>query len=75
MRDRSGASALSSVDLDEILMERRRELSFEGFALFDAKRLGRSVGSISYNANRLVMPIPLRELDANPNLVQNDGYN
>lgn len=75
LRDRSGASALSSVDLDEILMERRRELSFEGFALFDAKRLGRSVGSIPSNSSRLVMPIPLRELDANPNLVQNEGYN
>lgn len=75
LRDRSGASTLSSVDLNDILMERRRELSFEGFALFDAKRLGRSVGSIPYNSNRLVMPIPLREMDANPNLVQNEGYN
>ena len=55
-------------------MERKRELAFEGFTLFDAKRLGESIGSISYDADQLVMPIPLRETDANPNLEQNDGY-
>lgn len=74
IRDRSKAKALVSVDLDAILMERKRELSFEGFALFDAKRLGKSIGSLPFDANQLVMPIPLREMDVNPNLVQNDGY-
>tara|TARA_R100000935_G_C2795036_1_gene147777 strand:- start:356 stop:520 length:165 start_codon:yes stop_codon:yes gene_type:complete len=54
-------------------MERQRELSFEGIALFDAKRLKRSVGDIPYNANRLELPVPLREIDANPNLEQNPG--
>src|SRR5690606_33458999 len=53
LRSRSGASLLSSVDLEEILMERKRELAFEGFALFDAKRLGRNVGDIAYDANNL----------------------
>lgn len=75
LRARSGASLFSSVDLDAILMERKRELSFEGFTLFDAKRLGKDIGSLSFDANELVMPIPLREMDANPNLVQNEGYN
>lgn len=74
LRRRSGASALSAVSLEDILMERRRELAFEGFALFDAKRLGRDVGDISYDANNLVLPIPLREMDSNPELVQNPGY-
>ena len=74
LRSRSGASLLSSVDLEEILMERKRELAFEGFALFDAKRLGRNVGDIAYDANNLILPIPLREMDANPELVQNPGY-
>lgn len=74
LRRRANASPLSSVDLEDILMERRRELAFEGFALFDAKRLGRDVGDIAYDANRLVLPIPLREMDANPELVQNPGY-
>ena len=63
-----------SVDLETILMERRRELAFEGFALFDAKRLKMDVGDIDYNADRLILPIPLREIDANPELTQNSGY-
>lgn len=74
LRLRANASPLPSVDLGNILMERRRELAFEGFALFDAKRLGRDIGNISYDDNRLVLPIPLREMDANPELVQNPGY-
>lgn len=74
IRRRAGASSLSSVDLEEILMERMRELSFEGFALFDSQRLGRDVGDIPYDANNLILPIPLREMDSNPELVQNPGY-
>ncbi|MCB7481482.1 RagB/SusD family nutrient uptake outer membrane protein [Christiangramia sediminis] len=74
LRERANASLFDSVDLDEILKERRRELAFEGFALFDAKRLKMDVGDIDYNANSLVLPIPLREIDANPELTQNPGY-
>lgn len=74
LRSRSGANALAAVDLETVLMERKRELAFEGFALFDAKRLQSNVGDIPYSANNLVMPIPQRETDANTNLIQNDGY-
>lgn len=74
LRDRANATLLESVDLEDILMERRRELAFEGFALFDAKRLGDDIGNIPYDANRLVLPIPLREMDANTELEQNPGY-
>jgi len=74
LRDRANASLYNSVNLATILMERKRELSFEGFSLFDAKRLGVNIGSIVSTANRLILPIPLREMDVNPNLIQNDGY-
>ena len=74
LRARSSASFFNTVDLTTIRMERKRELSFEGFALFDAKRLRESIGTIPFNAANLIMPIPLREMDANPNLVQNEGY-
>lgn len=74
LRARANASLYTSVNLEIILMERQRELAFEGFALFDAKRLGRNIGDISFNDDSLVLPIPLREMDANPNLVQNPGY-
>lgn len=74
LRARANATLFDSVDLDEILMERMRELAFEGFALFDAKRLGRDIGDIPYDADNLVLPIPLREMDSNEELVQNPGY-
>jgi hypothetical protein len=74
LRARSSATLFITVDLTTILLERKRELSFEGFALFDAKRLKQNIGSIPYNANNLILPIPLREMDVNKSLIQNDGY-
>jgi tetratricopeptide (TPR) repeat protein len=71
LRNRANAAALTSVDLDEILRERKRELSFEGHAIHDAKRLKANVGSLAYDDDDLVLPIPQRELDANPNLEPN----
>ncbi|QED38209.1 RagB/SusD family nutrient uptake outer membrane protein [Antarcticibacterium arcticum] len=74
LRARANATLFTAVTLEIILAERQRELAFEGFALFDAKRLGRNIGEIAFNADRLVLPVPLREMDSNPNLVQNPGY-
>lgn len=74
IRQRSSASPRITVALEDILLERQLELCFEGFLLHDLKRTNRNVGSIEWNANRLVLPIPLRELQANRNLVQNQGY-
>lgn len=61
--------------LPNILNERAHELAFEGFSLHDAKRTKTNVGTIAWNDNKLVFPIPQREIDANPKLVQNPGYN
>ncbi|MDH7447025.1 RagB/SusD family nutrient uptake outer membrane protein [Aquimarina sp. 2201CG14-23] len=74
LRARSNAVALGSVTLQDIINERIRELAFEGFALHDIKRLQGTVGALNYDDNFLVMPIPQRERDANPNLMQNPGY-
>lgn len=60
--------------LDDILLERRRELAFEGFRLHDIKRLEGNVGLLPWNSPRLILPIPNREIIVNPNLVQNEGY-
>jgi len=61
-------------DIDDILLERKLELMFEGQLLHDLKRTQRSIGDIPYDADRIVYPIPQRERDANPNLDQNSGY-
>ncbi len=71
---RAGLPAASSVTLEEILLERRRELAHEGHRIHDMKRNKQSVGALPYNDPKLVFPIPLREINANPNLAQNQGY-
>jgi hypothetical protein len=73
---RAGLTAVGSVTLDDILLERRLELSFEGHKIHDMKRLKLNVGIRPYNDNKLLFPIPQRELDANPAIKsqQNPGY-
>jgi len=74
LRARAGVTALASATLNDILLERRLELAQEGFRVHDAKRLGLTVNGRPATDNRLVFPIPFREMNTNPKLVQNDGY-
>lgn len=73
VRGRAGLTTTTAT-LANILNERKLELAFEGFALHDAKRTQTNIGSIAWNSNALVFPIPQREMDANKNLAQNPGY-
>lgn len=65
--------------------ERRKELQFEGHIVYDyartAKALNRTDFDGTVNQNipaapdyRWAMPIPKREMDANINMTQNEGY-
>ena len=76
IRTRAGLEPLDELTLDAILLERRRELAFEGHWIHDLKRTERSVGKLPFDSPALVYPIPQRELDANPELQdeQNPGY-
>lgn len=76
IRDRVNLDPLTEaeLDLDVILHERKLELMFEGNLLHDIKRTQRNVGSRSYDDPKLVLPIPQREIDANPNICQNPSY-
>jgi hypothetical protein len=74
IRNRVGLGDNLTPTLQEILDERFLELAFEGHELHDRKRLELNVGTIAWNADRLVYPIPLREINANPALTQNPGY-
>lgn len=66
--------------LDEILLQRRIELAFEGHRFFDMKRLGRDIprangmAAIPYEDYRVVAPISTTEMDVNKELVNNPGY-
>ncbi|TFG41029.1 MAG: RagB/SusD family nutrient uptake outer membrane protein, partial [Bacteroidia bacterium] len=55
-----------TVTLDDILLERRLELSYEGHRIHDQRRLQQSVGTLPYNDPKLVFSIPFRETEANP---------
>lgn len=68
-----------------VLNERFKEFCFEGLRLFDLKRNNLPVERSLTDANpawqtlpagnfRFVMPIPRSEINANPNMVQNDNY-
>ena len=80
IRTRALLPPLTTLTQAAILKERRLELAFEGFWLGDLKRNQQSTidpvtnAVIAWNSPRLVFPIPLREINANPNLTQNAGY-
>lgn len=64
--------------LDEMEIQRRLELAFEGHRWFDLKRWRRDVvkttGTVSFGETRTIAPLPNGEILANKNLVQNPGY-
>jgi len=74
LRERAGPEDLEDLTLDAILLERSKELAFEGFRLHDLKRTKKNIGSLPYNSPKMVFPIPYREISVNPALVQNPGY-
>jgi len=74
LRLRSSATPLADVTLNDILLERQRELAFEGFGIYDVKRTRSSVAGIPYDSPTLVVPIPQAEMDTNALMEQNEGY-
>ncbi len=71
---RAGLAAKAAVTLDDILLERRLELSQEGHRIHDIRRLKGTADGLSWDDPKLLYPIPDREIEANPNLEQNSGY-
>jgi hypothetical protein len=80
LRDRAKAPAApASPTIDDIMLERKFELAFEGHFVHDIRRREATIdqfGPIEWNADELVLPIPQREMDSNPALSgqQNAGY-
>ncbi|TXJ27216.1 MAG: RagB/SusD family nutrient uptake outer membrane protein [Chitinophagaceae bacterium] len=69
-------SPYGSVDLNTILLERKLELAHEGQGAADLKRLKKSANGFAYDADKMVFPIPQREVDASRKvIIQNPGYN
>lgn len=85
-RNRANLSDITSNDnlLDEIFLERRKELCFEGFLLFDSARFNKAITrnldcfstvcSLNFPNNKVVLPIPQETKNVNQNIIQNEGY-
>lgn len=82
VRDRASLAALTSVDLDQILEERRKEFYLEGHRRMDLLRNSRDLrptgnpqfSSATFGADKTIFPVPTRERENNPNIEQNPGY-
>lgn len=80
-----GANVYSSVTMDNILLERRKEFAFEGHRMFDLVRTSKGIDFfdnvrqrtkevITAGSHRFVFPISATEMEANSNMKQNKGY-
>lgn len=87
LRARAGASSISVLDLNFILDERSRELSWENTRRTDLIRFGKFTSSsylwpwkgnvkegVAVPEYRNLFPIPNNDMVVNPNLTQNPGY-
>ncbi len=70
--------------IDAIILERRKELAFEGARFWDLVRRNMTWTKfrtldiqfeVNWDRTETVAPIPQIELDVNPQMVQNEGYN
>lgn len=81
---RNATAYSGNITKEDILMERRKELIFEGFQFFDLSRNGLPIKKVSDLQNisatipagdyRYALPIPLTEMNANSNMEQNKNY-
>ena len=75
IRARALAPAIvGTVTQAEIRQERYWELCWEGHRLHDLKRWNMDIGTYSYDAGNLILPIPFAAIEVNDLLVQNTWY-
>lgn len=84
----AGYTSSGQALIDDIIQERRKELAFEGDRYWDLARLQKNVERTNLNNNyppntplnisagdfRRIWPIPQDEINANPGINQNTGY-
>ena len=80
-----GASLYTGATVENVLIERRKELAMEGHRFFDLVRNEKDIVKVDsrqtfsreripYGSTLLPFPIPQSEVNANPNIEQNDDY-
>src|SRR5690606_38606966 len=80
IRNNRGVAELTAVTIDDVLLERRKELMFEGFRFDDLMRLQQDIPMnpritelYPYGHYRIAFPIPVGEIRAS-GMQQNHGY-
>jgi len=82
---RRNAELYTEATVANVLEERRKELAMEGFGFFELVRNGMGIPyvdnrqsfdpqGIPFGSSELALPIPQGEVNANPAIVQNEGY-
>lgn len=78
VRARADMADYATLNADNLLEERGRELAFEGLRRSDLIRFGTYNDAWRFkgasDANKNIFPIPTEQINANPNLSQNPGY-
>lgn len=80
-----GTDPYAAATIDNVLLERRRELAMEGFGFFELVRNDMGIPyvdnrqtfsptGIPFGSPQLALPIPQTEISANPNAIQNESY-
>lgn len=79
-----GATLYTEPTKANIILERRKELCFEGFRFDDLARTGSDIplvdqfrqthGGPKYGNYKYAFPIPAVEMNSNSNMIQNEGY-
>ncbi len=79
--DNRGANLYTEATKENILLERKKELCFEGFRFDDLARTKQDIPKLNvvsagpvYGSYNYAFPIPLAELNANSNMIPNKGY-
>ena len=91
IKNRAGLPSVNIIDqtllLEEIALERRKELVGEGHRWFDLVRTGKALqvmtahfqntpgyGTATIQSHNLIMPVPQNQINTDPAIQQNPGY-
>lgn len=76
VRNRNGrASINSSSNIEDALInEWKEDLKNEGLYFYALKRFDKAKLVLGVSENKLLLPIPISEMNANPKITQNPGY-
>lgn len=86
IRERANVAPLlnAATILEDIFLERRKELAFEGHLLFDLARFQKNITrnsdcialicNLQYPSPFYILPIPFSSVSLNQNIIQNEGY-